>query len=128
MINTNNIITNDIQIDLKGVLGPKYTAGVYYNNIKENLHIHQLESMSKLFLIQSNYDDLEWEIHDEIKEIQGYTCIKATTNIVEPAMDFTTTVWYAPDLPFPFGPKEFRDLPGLILAMERSEERRVGNE
>ncbi|HLS11045.1 MAG TPA: GLPGLI family protein [Flavobacteriaceae bacterium] len=118
VLNTNNIMTNDNQLDLKGALGTTNTAGVYYNNIKKNLHIHQLESMSKLFLIQSNYDDLEWEIHDEIKEIQGYTCIKATTNIVEPARDFPTTVWFAPDLPFPFGPKEFRGLPGLILAME----------
>lgn len=118
ILNTNNIMTNDNQLDLKGALGATNTAGVYYNNIQDNTSIHHRSLQGTSYLIESNFDALEWEIHDEIKEIQGYTCIKATTNIVEPARDFPTTVWFAPDIPFPFGPKEFRGLPGLILAME----------
>lgn len=109
---------NDNKLDIKNAIGATNTAGIYYNNIKENLYIHQLETMSNLFLIQSKYDDLDWKIHDETKQILGYTCLKATTNIVEPSREFPTTVWFAPDLPFPFGPKEFRGLPGLILAMD----------
>ena len=117
-LNTNNIMTNDNQLDLKGALGATNTSGVYYNNIKENKYINQRFELSQTYLVTSDFDALEWEIHDETKEIQGYTCIKATTNIVESAKVFPTTVWFAPELPFPFGPKEFRGLPGLILAME----------
>lgn len=118
ILNTTNVMTNDNQLDLKGALGATNTTGVYYNNIQDNTSIHLRSLQGKSYLIESNFDTLEWEIHDETKEIQGYTCIKATTKIVEATKDFITTVWFAPDLPFSFGPKEFRGLPGLILAID----------
>lgn len=118
ILNTTNVMTNDNQLDLKGALGAINTTGVYYNNIQDNTSIHHRNLQGASYLIESNFDALEWEIHDETKTIQGYTCIKATTNIVESSREFPTTVWFAPDLPFPFGPKEFRGLPGLILAID----------
>lgn len=113
-----SFLTNDNTLDLKGALGATNTQGIYYNNLKENKYVHQRFDLPKTYLVTSDLDTLEWEIHDETKEIQGYTCIKATTNIIGSARNFPTTVWFAPDLPFPFGPKEFRGLPGLILAMD----------
>lgn len=118
ILDIGTFLANDNKLNLKGGLGATNTHGAYYSNIKENIYIHQHSDLRILYLIESNFDALEWEIHDETKIIQGYTCIKATTNIIGSARDFPTTVWFAPDLPFPFGPKEFRGLPGLILAID----------
>ena len=116
-MNTDKFMNNDTNPEINGGLGVTNTYGVYYNNIEEDIFYHQHSEFNKLYLVTSDFDSLDWEIHDETKEILGYTCIKATTTIVEPRREFPTTVWFAPELPFPFGPKEFRGLPGVILAM-----------
>lgn len=118
VFNTSSFMTNDNQLNLKNALGATNTSGIYHNNIKENIYVRQRFELPQTYLVIADFNALEWEIHDETKEILGYTCIKATTNIVESARDFSTTVWFAPELPFPFGPKEFRGLPGIILAMD----------
>lgn len=117
ILNIENYLKNDNKLDIKNALGRTNTNGTYYSNIKENLFLHETVFFEP-YLIKTPFNELEWEIHDETKEILGYTCIKATTTLEYPFNDFPTTAWFAPELPFPFGPKEFRGLPGLILAME----------
>lgn len=117
IMETNKFMRNDNNLDIKNALGRTNTSGVYYSNIKEDLFLHET-IFNNPYLIQSPFNELEWEIHEETKEVLGYTCIKATTTLAYPFNDFPTTVCFAPELPFPFGPKEFRGLPGLILAME----------
>ncbi|HLS11044.1 MAG TPA: GLPGLI family protein [Flavobacteriaceae bacterium] len=118
VLNVDNHMKNENQLDIKSALARTATNGTYYSNIKEDIFLHETVSFSVPYLIKTPFNELEWEIHDETKEILGYTCIKATTTLEYPFNDFPTTVWFAPELPFPFGPKEFRGLPGLILAME----------
>lgn len=118
ILDVENYMKNDNQLNVKSALGRTATNGVYYSNIKEDLFLHETVSFNESYLITTPFNELDWEIHDETKEILGYTCIKATTTLEYPFNDFPTTVWFAPELPFPFGPKEFRGLPGLILGME----------
>ncbi|MDX2134699.1 MAG: GLPGLI family protein [Saprospiraceae bacterium] len=58
-----------------------------------------------------------WNLrHEEVREILGYRCKKATETA--PAGDDGLTAWYAPDIPVSDGPQNFYGLPGLILVVE----------
>lgn len=55
----------------------------------------------------------EWVESNEVEEVLGYTCKKATA-VVDGR---TWTAWYCEDLPFDNGPDKFAGLPGLILRL-----------
>lgn len=101
--------------DFNSALSMIGSKGSYYSNIREDKFLHHKDSE----LIQSNFNNImmDWEIHDETREIHGYTCIKATGTLVTAFVDVPVIAWFTPELPFPFGPQEIRGLPGLILEM-----------
>jgi GLPGLI family protein len=64
----------------------------------------------------------KWKIMNESKEISGYLCYKAL--LQEPFFDRDGTpknreveAWFTPKIAHNFGPKNFYDLPGLILQL-----------
>ena len=62
-----------------------------------------------------------WELHNESKMIGDYKCYKATCfYIADNALKskFTIIAWYAPSIPYPFGPKGYGGLPGMILELQ----------
>lgn len=66
---------------------------------------------------------LNWEVTSESKMIGNYNCYKATCSLDYIARDNTLknrtiTAWFAPNLSFQFGPKEYNNLPGLILELQ----------
>lgn len=66
----------------------------------------------------------DWEISKETKKIDNYLCYKATYNFKYVARNNqiktkTITAWFAPSLPFSYGPIEFHGLPGLILELNK---------
>ncbi|WP_310991271.1 GLPGLI family protein [Aequorivita marina] len=77
-------------------------------------------SGSKLF-INYGFDFFDWELIKETETILGYTCYKAIAKYTEPHpaggndLRREIIVWYAPELPFNFGPQGYGGLPGLIL-------------
>lgn len=52
-----------------------------------------------------------WNVTDSIKNINGYSCIKAEGNLY----GRNWTVWFCPDLPWSDGPWKLCGLPGLIV-------------
>jgi len=78
---------------------------------KKNLQ-HIFRIVSDEYLLEDTYPQLNWDIQEETKEIGGYSCQKAITTF----KGRTYEVWFASDLPFPFGPWKLHGLPGLILA------------
>lgn len=56
----------------------------------------------------------DWVIHDETKQILGYTCKKALCAF----RGRTWTAWYALEIPIQDGPWKLCGLPGLILQAE----------
>lgn len=58
-----------------------------------------------------------WKLHNETKEIDGYTCYKATIDHTHYYTEnkFTIEAWYTPEIPVPYGPAGFGGLPGLAL-------------
>ena len=63
------------------------------------------------YLVEHNFPDLDWEIGEETKEIDGFFVQAARTSFG--GRDYTA--WFAPELPFSFGPWKLHGLPGLIL-------------
>jgi GLPGLI family protein len=97
-------------------------SGKLFTNIKTGLVLHQKTLTSDVFLIESNVKGIKWNLTNETKKIDNYTCYKATTvttiESVRGAVDLPVTAWYAPSIPFSFGPKNYAGLPGLILELE----------
>lgn len=52
-----------------------------------------------------------WEITNEEKEINGYLCKKAISNL----NGYHFEAWYTEEIPVSIGPEKFDGLPGLIL-------------
>ena len=64
-----------------------------------------------------------WELLDETKVIDQFTCYKALLkqdriDSMGKKIVVITEAWYAPELPYAFGPKEYSGLPGLILELK----------
>ncbi len=66
-----------------------------------------------------------WEITEETKEIEGYTCYKAVrkelneTSRAKKDSYLTFVAWFTPEISVPYGPVGNGGLPGLILRLER---------
>lgn len=63
------------------------------------------------YLIGQTFPTLDWKIGDDTREIGGFQAQIAYTSFG----GRNYTAWFAPDLPFPFGPWKLHGLPGLIL-------------
>ncbi|MFT5253120.1 MAG: GLPGLI family protein [Flavobacteriales bacterium] len=77
-------------------------------------------------LVKKTNKKLEWDITTESKMIGDYLCYKAIyldkfINRLGKNTSVPITAWFAPSLPYGFGPKYFNGLPGLILELEDRE-------
>ena len=63
-----------------------------------------------------------WIITSDVKYIDKYKCYKATTEyiVVNPkgTFKFPVIAWFCPEIPVPFGPNGYGNLPGLILELQ----------
>ncbi|MBN1252174.1 MAG: GLPGLI family protein [Bacteroidales bacterium] len=95
-------------------------GALVYTNRKEI--IKQKEEEDKLYLIYSCVEDYNWKLEKETKQIGKYLCYKATTikKMKNSKGEFKKLVeaWYAPEIPFSFGPAGYVGLPGLILELK----------
>lgn len=118
---------NSIPIDekynrLSKVFSETYT--VWYQDLKNKDAIFNKEIKGEMY--QVKLDRLKgWQITDEIKVIEGYTCYKAVrkelneTGRAPKGSYMVHIAWFTPDIPAPFGPIGNGGLPGLILRLER---------
>jgi GLPGLI family protein len=84
----------------------------YYYNIEEDTYLIKECAIGECFIYPN--PNLEWELTQESKQINGYEVFKATRS------EGKVTAWYAPAIPLNFGPKGEYGLPGLILELEFS--------
>ena len=90
---------------------------------QKNIKLEIKESYGKTFLIEDiAFNKKDWTISPEIKKIGNFVVYKATTKKVVENSKGTFThkiiAWFAPELPFSFGPIGYGGLPGLILELE----------
>lgn len=77
---------------------------------------HQLVLGSKLFLIEDEVPETKWKILNEIREVEGYLCMKAeTTDTIKGQV---IHAWFTTEIPVSSGPEGLGGLPGLILMLE----------
>jgi GLPGLI family protein len=81
-----------------------------------------LEISSDGTIIKKELLKLPWDITSEGKMIDQYQCYKATYTFEYLARNQkmktrVITAWFAPSLPYPYGPKDYYGLPGLILEL-----------
>lgn len=98
----------------KNLIAQVLNDQVFYNSPEK--FIEKIDAFGTVMLIEGAPYQVEWEITKETKKILGYECYLAKTEI-EDGGDTSLVVeaWFAPSLPYSFGPKAFYGLPGLIL-------------
>ena len=85
----------------------------------------EIEKKGDGTLLKAINSNTNWEITTESKTISSYLCYKAILKISFVNRKGVSgihiiTAWFAPSLPFPFGPKNFYGLPGLILELHEN--------
>lgn len=118
LFTSQEVMDNDNGIDVAFAKKYNGTQGVFYTSIKENTKLHQLNYLNRTWLIERPTDKLTWHISNQTKQIKGYTCYKATTTAAYTYIPKGKVIaWFAPELPFQFGPMSYAGLPGLILEL-----------
>ena len=96
--------------------------GVYYRKKNEKIVLNAIEHpvVGKV-IIKEDYN-IDWQLSEESKMIEGFLCYKAHTTIKynNGVGDFVKQliVWYCPQIPHSFGPKGYGNLPGMILEFQ----------
>lgn len=97
------------------------TINTYYFDREKNITLCQTDDSEVI-----RETDQNWNITSETKKIDSYNCYKATLDITYLARTGdsktkTVIAWFAPILPYGFGPKGYNGLPGLILELQDQE-------
>ena len=81
-----------------------------YKNKKVN---DWVEVMGQKYVIKDDMPKYKWKILNEIREIQGYLCMKAETK--DTIKNQTIHAWYTDAITVGGGPEGYGGLPGMIL-------------
>lgn len=74
------------------------------------------ETLGKKYLIEDDLPKYKWKILNEIKEVEGFLCMKAET--YDEAKDQVIHAWFADGIMFSGGPEGYYGLPGMILELD----------
>lgn len=88
------------------------SKNTYYSDKKELIRTSSVTGEMLRIVERKN----EWVLTKETKKIGQFKCYKAIRK--NSKSSYNVIAWYAPELPFPFGPREFNGLPGIILELE----------
>lgn len=94
-----------------------------FSDLQEGITRTEKKAFGKNYLVEDSIQ-LDWTITAESKQIGNFTVYKAesfkeTVNS-KGKFRFPVTAWFAPEIPFSFGPIGYGGLPGLILELEVS--------
>ena len=92
----------------------------YYQNQRSGEQIRQKARNGEVINLVDTLTTIPWKITSTSAEILGHTCFKAKANLAVEGRDGGSYVrhyeaWFAPALPFPYGPINMGGLPGVIL-------------
>lgn len=89
----------------------------YYKNTKTKDYFNTSDVFGEPLLIE--IEPKKWKITQESKKIGKYLCFKSI-DIESKNKKMKPVVWFTPEIPISFGPKEFNGLPGLVILVEMS--------
>ena len=126
MVNSLTMSSNNLPFEKQKIklASTRFTSDFnYYLNKNENFVI--LEKLDGA-LIKMEYVKKKWNITSESKMIDKYLCYKA--NYINSYIgrdgkekNIEISAWFAPSLPYSYGPKDYNGLPGLILELREKE-------
>ncbi|MDY0090403.1 MAG: GLPGLI family protein [Flavobacteriaceae bacterium] len=123
----NTVLTSDDdqrKIGINKIANIRFTCNyIYYLDKANQIEYYRMDNTA---IIKETYVKKDWEITTETKTIHGYLCYKAVYKYDYKARDGQTktsviTAWFAPELPYGYGPKNYNNLPGLILELTEKE-------
>lgn len=92
-----------------------------YVNTSDDKYVEKKDFMGKTFLIKGKPEEKKWKMTGEIKSILDYPCLKATfedsTGLIE--------AWFTTEIAASTGPENYGGLPGLIMELSISKEKRT---
>lgn len=99
------------------------TSEIYFIDVSNKSLI--TKNSDGVFIKSDAIESSGWKISTETKKIDSYLCYKAIYNYEyitrsNQRKTKTITAWFAPSLPFSYGPIEFHGLPGLILELNKN--------
>jgi GLPGLI family protein len=93
----------------------------FFKDEQQKTIIKKVDFSNEIFYVKLDSVP-QWELRNEQKIINGYTCFKATREkllrLKQRNQVHIVQAWYCPAIPVRNGPKEFGDLPGLILELQ----------
>ena len=119
-------IEDKMEIEINSI-GKSYAKtivgkGSFYSDLNRDLIIRKAEVYGEVFLIRLNPSSNNWKLSTDSKMIGKYKCFKATIRKTVKNQSgkyvFEIIAWYTPEIPVSFGPKEYNNLPGLILELK----------
>ncbi|UQD55256.1 GLPGLI family protein [Flavobacterium sp. K5-23] len=118
------LIKENLEIDSNAgsanfILATSSYSGIVYT-LKDKI-VSQNVLLGKNIYTEGNLKN-NWVLSNETKLIDNYLCYKAT-NVKKVINDVKTfnhpvTAWYCPELPYPYGPNGYGNLPGLVLELQ----------
>lgn len=72
--------------------------------------------LGKKYIIEDEIPKMKWKILNELKDIEGYVCMKAETK--DTVNNVVIHAWFTDKIPVMSGPEGFSGLPGMILALD----------
>lgn len=96
-------------------------SGIFYKNLETNEKLREEDIYGEKILVSYPMNDLDWVITKDFKMIDDFLVYKAYSVQKEfskthnKEFEIVTTAWFAPKIPFSFGPRGCDGLPGLIL-------------
>ncbi len=99
-----------------GIANKKYAfKSVDYEDRVKKEKLSALNLFGSDYIVKRPYNKYKWKLTKTIKIIGGYTCYKALVTVKEARMTYDVIAWFAPDIPFSYGPRGYSGLPGLVL-------------
>ena len=98
----------------------KIVAGyddVFYRDNDSKILINNLLLDGKKINLLDKFEKFKWEYSNEEKIIEGYKCYLAKTKLLH----LNINAWFCPQLPYSTGPRDFGQLPGLILELQKGD-------
>lgn len=90
------------------------SENIVFKDFKNNTYKAEKEVFGTLFNVEDSIPTYTWKIDDEIRQIAGYNCRKATTIINDSVY---VVAYYTDEIMVSGGPESFGGLPGMILGL-----------
>ncbi len=91
----------------------------YHRNNTGTISKQWLNPEGNAYCMIDTLPDFNWKLLPDTMRILGFVCQKAVSkSILMGGLFREFTVWYTPDIPVAYGPKNIFGLPGLVLAAD----------